>query len=631
MCGIFGVVSEKSKDIVAPLASMIRHRGPDDDGYFEEGLLKLFFFRLAIQDLTANGHQPMISNDGRYVILLNGEIYNHKELRSQLSIPVDFKSTGDTETILYAYIEWGEKVFSKLNGIFAIAIYDRLEKELMIVRDQFGVKPLYYFKTTTEFGFSSELKSLFGFPGLDLEIDFNAMMNYLQLLWSPGELTPFKNIHKLLPGHILKINLKNHIEFENYAYYQIPFNGIYAEKTEAAWIDEIEVAMLKAIERQLLADVPIGYFISGGLDSSLIVAMARKLNPNLPIKGFTIDSQLSNQSEGFEDDLPFAKEVARILNIDLQIIDGQIGFLENLDFLVWSLDEPQADIASLYVSKIAKAAREQGIVVLLSGVGGDELFAGYRRHLAVKWDAVMFQLPNWIRIVLYKFLGGMKPKGASFRRIVKFFARYKNMDLKHCLAEYYTWLDTKTVRSLFRPEIQNQLADYEPIQTLINSMASIQHETDPLNKLLYCDIMHFLSDHNLNYTDKMGMRHGVEIRVPILDIDLVELSARIPPGLKTKNGIPKYLLKKVAERYLPKEIIYRSKTGFGGPIRKWVIQDYYSEINSILSKNSGTSNQIFNPSAIADLLVRNKDHEVDASYSIFGILLIQKWMERFAK
>lgn len=628
MCGIFGMISEKWQNQAESAASLLSHRGPDDYGVFRNHPLSLFHYRLSILDLSSNGHQPMMSEDGRYVIIFNGEIYNHFEIRKQLSHH-QFKTSTDTETILAAFANEGISVFKKLNGIFAIAIFDKKENELILVRDQLGVKPIYYHQSESGFVFSSELKSIASLPEFDKSLDVHALLNYIQFMYSPGCNTPFRAVRKLEPGHYMRISFPDAVVLENASYYKIPFSGIYLEEDESYWIEKIDQQLQKTIQRQLLSDVPVGYFISGGLDSSLIAAISKRLNPDKTLTGFTIRNSDITRRDGFADDYPYACKVAKLLDIDLNVVDGKLDLERDLNDMIRRLDEPQTEVSAMYVSNIARMAREKGFIVLLSGMGGDDLFAGYRRHKAVQYDKYLFKTPFTFRKLLAELSSHVPVQSAPLRRLKKFLGKFRENNLQSGLANYYKWIPNDRAFSLFNEDIRNELKGYEGSELLLHSLFEIPDEHDPLNQLLFWDMHYFLPDHNLNYTDKMSMKHGVEVRVPFCDVELVNLSASIPPGLKMKHGMPKYLLKKVAERYLPEEIIYRPKTGFGGPLREWISGDLKAMVDYKLSKEKLEQHSIFEFKEVRKLIEDNLSGKIDASYPILSLIGIQSWMETF--
>lgn len=628
MCGIVGIIGKDSSEYIQNMTSAVHHRGPNDEGIYISGNLALGHKRLSIQDLSKNAHQPMISKDKRYVIVFNGEIYNHLELRDILKGKYEFISTSDTETLLYGFIEYGTDILNKLNGIFAFAIYDTLKNDIIIARDQFGVKPLYYSLINEVFLFGSEIKSLLQYPKFDKTINKKAIANYLYFLWSPGAETPFENCNKLLPGHFIKLSINDPKHFKINKYYEVPFTGNRVTNNEVKLIDELELRLTEAVKRQLISDVPIGFFLSGGLDSSLIVAIAKKINPHVKLKCFTIKTTLNSKREGFINDLPYAQKTAKYLEADLEIVNGDINIIEDFDSMIYHLDEPQADAAPLNVSNIAKRARELGYFVLLGGTAGDDIFSGYRRHQLLNIDKKLKILPFHFKKLLASQLTSFLPLSNNFnRRIKKLFSIYNFDSLEEGLASLYGWLEVNEVIKLFKDRIE-----FQPTRYLLESLENIPKERESLNKMLYWDIKYFLTDHNLNYTDKLSMAHGVEVRVPYLDKDLVEFSASLPVNMKLRGNTTKYLLRKVAEHYLPLEIIYRPKTGFGAPVRDWIINDLNDKINNeLLNNNNALFAEIFNLDAVSSLVERNKLGQIDASYSIFALLAINSWFNQFTE
>lgn len=627
MCGIAGGVGIHYPQIDKVKLS-ISHRGPDSNGSFYQDGLFLVHTRLAIQDLSDQANQPMFSEDGRYVIVFNGEIYNHQDVRKKIGTGVSFRSTGDTETVLKAYIHFGEDCLNMLNGIFAMAIYDREKKDLFIARDQFGVKPLYiYFDEKDTLLFSSEIKTFLNFD-ISTTLNAEALANYLTYLWSPGTLTPFKNVTKLLPGHYLRIGVGKKISLNPVKYYQIDFNGNYSNQSEHELVDELEKKLLKAVERQMLSDVPVGFFLSGGLDSSLLVAMARKLYPSMSLPCFTIDTSDLSRNEGFADDLHYAKRVAKQLNVDLHIVKAEIDIVQYFDKMIWHLDEPQADAAPLNVFNISAFARNCGIKVLIGGTAGDDLFSGYRRHQALKYEPYFKCMPVFIG-KLIKRCANLLPADKPFSRRIRKITQYLDKNSEERLSGYFSWLDEDVMKSLFTEQFQQQQLGYSPLSFLAALNKDIPNESSLLNKMLYWEMKSFLVDHNLNYTDKLSMAVGVEARVPYLDKELVEFSLKIPPSLKLRGNETKYILKKVAERYLPYDIIYRPKTGFGAPVRKWITQDLNAMIEERLSPEKLNKRGIFDADKVWRLIKDNKAGKIDASYSIWSLLAIESWLSQF--
>ncbi len=627
MCGIVGIVHRNASGYIREATNIISHRGPDDFGYFSFENLALGHRRLSILDLSPRGHQPMQSQDGRFTIVFNGEIYNHMELRHRLLSEFNFKSTSDTETILYGYIKYGRQLFSKLNGIFAFSIFDKDTKDVVVVRDQFGVKPLYYVSNNDSLFFASELKALISID-FDKEIDVEALSRYIYFLYSPGEQTPYKHVRKLKPGHFIAFNISAPSKVKVEKYYEIPFKGNYFKKTEVELIDDLISNLRRSVESQLLSDVPVGFFLSGGLDSASLVALARELHPEKNLNCYTIDT--GGSFDNFSDDLYYAKICAKYLNVNLEIVKADVQIVEHFDKMIWHLDEPQADAAPLNVLSIAQKAREKGDIVLIGGTAGDDLFSGYRRHQALNFEPYFDFFPDFVWKGADAFLSMLSPKGSFIRRFRKLAAQSGVSKLDR-MAGYFGWLDFPQVVQLFREAYRPSLQNAHPNNLLIRSLDSIPMESNNLNQMLFWEMKYFLPDHNLNYTDKMSMAEGIEVRVPFLDLDLVEFSTKLPPDLKMKGETTKYLLKKAMERYLPKEVIYRPKTGFGAPVRQWITKDLDPMISERLSKDNLQKWNIFDPDAIHKLISDNKNGYIDASYSIWALLAIHSWLEQFSK
>ncbi|TAM97758.1 MAG: asparagine synthase (glutamine-hydrolyzing) [Chitinophagaceae bacterium] len=628
MCGIVGCIGPNETGYIGKMASAIAYRGPDDAGFYHDEDLALGHRRLSILDLSENGHQPMFSADGNYVIIFNGEIYNHPDIRKELvNLGYQFHSTSDTETLLYGYIHYKEEILNKLNGIFAFAIYDISNKEIFIARDHFGIKPLYYYFHKGAFLFGSEIKSFLFSDEFNKEVDEKGLINYLNFLWSPGETTALKYTKKLLPGHYLKLSVNN-IAVNPVKYYNIPFSGHYIKDNEEKIIDNLEEKLLQAVSRQLLSDVPVGFFLSGGLDSSLMVAMARKLHPSIAIQAFTINTNNLAVSEGFADDLHYAKLVAEHLKIKLEVVNAEVDIVKDFDKMIWHLDEPQADAAPLNVLNICKRAKKMGYKVLIGGTAGDDLFSGYRRHQALNYEKYFSRVPTPIGKGIKGLLDMLPTGNPKFRRAKKLLIDIDKPQIDR-LAGYFSWMPLLLNKPLFTKEFQQLIGNYDPADYLKELLITIPGEKNILNRMLYWEMRSFLPDHNLNYTDKLAMAEGVEVRVPFLDTGLVAYACTIPPRLKMKGKETKYLLKKVAERYLPREVIYRPKSGFGAPVREWITHDLDEKIKEYLSPDVLKRRGIFNPEKVWELIHNNKEGKVDASYTVWCLMAIESWMRQF--
>lgn len=633
MCGILGIINKKNAVDPVKLESnlnRIAHRGPDSSGIVVEGNIGLGHRRLSIVDLSETGSQPMTSMDGNHTIIFNGEIYNHQLIRDELIRKgYRFRGTSDTETLLNGFIEYGTDVLEKLNGIYAFAVYDRNRSELVIARDQLGVKPLYYIDTPDAFAYSSELKALLHTDGFCRDIDHEALVNYINFLWCPGEKTPFLQVKKLLPGHYIRYNTRSHVR-EVRQFYDIPFgNNIIEGKNEQYFLDETEHLLVEATKRQLMSDVPVGFFVSGGIDSSLIAAIAAKHGDIGRLKAFTIDSGDRSGKEGFEDDLHYARLVSQKLGFDLEVVDSGISILDDFDKMIWHLDEPQSDPAPLSVYRISDLARKMGIKVLLGGTAADDLFSGYRRHQALVYSKWMNKIPSGIMEPIKRYTSTLESTRPFNRRLKKIMREYgKSEDDK--LSGYFSWIPLEINKGLFSQDVKRQIAQYDPASELKHLLRQIPNEDHELNKLLYLEMKSFLVDHNLNYMDKMSMAVGVEARVPYLDLDLVNYSTRIPVDLKMKGTRTKYLLRKISEKYLPHEVIHRKKSGFGAPVRSWIVNDMNDYIHERLSPTRLKERGLFDPTNFWKMVEDNRSGKIDASYTIWSVLAIESWLTQFA-
>lgn len=631
MCGIFGFVGIEDGDALLTMSKSILHRGPDAMGTWSSSELKVHLGqnRLSIIDLSDSAKQPIFNEDKSIILVFNGEIYNYIQLRNDLIVKGhEFKSESDSEVLVHLYEERGTEMVNDIRGMFTFAIFDTKSEKLFIARDHFGIKPLYCYHENSFFAFSSELKALLEHPKVHLEIDHESILNHLCFLWNPFPKTMASNCFKLEPGFAMLFE-KNEL-VKKWQYYDIPFNGTRSGLKAEEAIEELDRLLESSIEEQLVSDVPLGLFLSGGIDSSLIAAYYRKLRPDQKIVAFTIDIQGADM-EGNPNDLPYARRVAKDLNIDLEeIIVTPEQVLEYIEELTYILDEPLADPAAINVLLITEIARKKGFKVLLSGAGGDDIFSGYRRHLALQIDQKLNKIPEGIKKIAAKF-GKTLPVGNSKLRKARKFLEGADLPLKERIFNYYFWMNEPQARSILTEEIKAELKDYHPTQRLEKAFNQIPSELEPLNQMLYLESKFFLVDHNLNYTDKMSMFASVETRVPFLDQRIVDFAAKLPIEYKIKDGQAKWILKKVAEKYLDHEIIYRKKTGFGAPLRDWVKTDLQDLLDKYLCNEKLDEHGVFNFTEVQKLITANNSGKVDAAYSIFSILCITIWLERFLK
>ena len=483
MCGIIGCFGEQ---FFEQHLELIRHRGPDSSGFVREGDITLGHTRLSIQDLSSAGCQPLYSEDKSVVIVYNGEIYDYEKLKSELSNDgFRFKGHSDTEVILNLYLKEGESLLERLNGIFSFAIWDRRSEKLLLARDRFGVKPLYYTQNEAGFMFASELKVLLSSPYTRRNLNYKAVMNHLTYLWSPSPDTMIEGIKKLEPGNALLV-CKNGIT-KKWQYQKSSYLKKKSLINQNDAIIETRRLVSQAVKRQLISDVPVGAFLSGGLDSSAVVAFAKEHYRDQKIQTFSIDLQgMGKSSEGVTDDLPYAKLVAKHLGVDLNIIKVGPEIINSLEDMIYHLDEPQADPAALNVMYISKLAKESGIKVLLSGAGGDDIFTGYRRHFAINQEQYWKWLPMPFRKLISSSAKSLPVKNHFVRRIAKTFM-YADLSERQRLVSYFYWINPERLGDIFSSSTNAQLSNYDVSSSLINSLDDIPDDLNPTDKMLFLE------------------------------------------------------------------------------------------------------------------------------------------------
>lgn len=629
MCGLVGGwLTDFAPFRLACALDAIAHRGPDAQGQHLDPVsgVVLGHVRLAIIDLSPSGVQPMSSDDGKVTLIFNGEIYNYRELRAELQLRgVVFQGASDTEVLLRLYLADGLSMLGRLNGIFAFAMYDKRSDELLLVRDALGVKPLYYSVGNHGVAFASETKALLALALFQQTLDAVSLHRYLTFLWCPGEGTPFTEVRKLLPGHAMRVR-NGKIEAQ-WNWYRLPQAQPLARPlSEVKAVNAIRRGLRRAVERQLVADVPVGAFLSGGLDSSAVVAFARERVSDL--RCFTIESP-GGSDDGFSEDLPYARKVAAHLGVRLDVVRVDAArMIGDLEMLVWQLDEPLADPAALNVLYICRLARDAGIKVLLSGAGGDDLFTGYRRHAALRYEGLWSWLPAPARRALEQATSLLDQRSVLGRRLGRLF-----MDAQETgdarLASYFAWARRSDLMPLYSRDMHAQIAATRADQVMLDFLAGLSPDRSRLDKMLALEQRFFLADHNLIYTDKMSMAVGVEVRVPFLDLELVELAARIPDRLKQRGREGKWILKKAMEPLLPGDVIYRPKSGFGAPLRSWMQHELRELLRDLLSEESLRRRGLFDPQAVQALIADNETGRRDAAYTLFSLMCIEIWCRRF--
>ncbi len=617
MVGIIG----KNHEAIVRATNELIHRGPDGFGIYQDMYVSLGHRRLSIIELSEFGQQPMFSANQRYVIVFNGEIYNYKELGEELvnMFGIRLSTNSDTEVLLKMYEHFGEKMLPRLNGIFSFAIWDKLRKELFIAVDSFSVKPLYYLLMHDKLVFGSEIRAI---QELDSEanfIDKNQIPNYLRYLWSPSDRTLYKNVKKLKPGYFLRV--KDDLSFEYIQWFKLPIFTSKQNLDKKKTIDLVYEKLNKAVSRQMISDVPIGAMLSGGLDSSAIVACAAKVQPK--ISCLTIEAT-NTKNTGLLEDLKYAQLVAKHLNVPLSVV--QISpkcFSDNLIRVISIMDEPVADPALINILMMSEVARKQGIKVLLSGIGGDEVFGGYRRHLAIKHNQLLNIAPKFSLSIFRKLTAVINNDDDFNRRIQRLVDSSRGASSS--ILDYITWTQHDKIYALLSSNLKYILDNNHLICPITKFINELPVNASPLEKIMAVDQRFFLTNHNLTYSDKMSMSQGVEIRVPFLDQDLIRLAHSLPDNQKIRLSHGKWALKKAMEFSLPRNLIYRKKVGFGLPLKEWLVDDLSELVNHYLSDFNLKKFDVFDTVAVRELIKHNLKGK-DNSYLIFSILCIQIWL-----
>lgn len=636
MCGINGVVSLSSSasnmDIRGQLVSMnkaLHHRGPDDSGvWVHEGtdMIGLAQTRLSILDLSAAGHQPMKDNESDNFITYNGEVFNFRRLRDSHLASSSFKSETDTETILKLYGKYGEGMLGMLNGMFAFGIWDEKRSELLLARDKSGKKPLYYTESNGYFAFSSELKALFALPWVQKELDEEALYDFLtyDLVLPPK--TMFKNIFKFEPGYKMRVGTKGVLEYK--PYYELKKSPLsFGSEEELA--DIVFNAFDKSVSDRMISDVPVGAFLSGGVDSSGVVALMRK-NTEKQIKTFTI---------GFEgqptyDEIAYSEKVSKLFNTDhhTKIVKPQ-DLLDFLPHIVEIYDEPQADTTSIPIYFISQLAKEQDIKVVLNGDGPDELFAGYsnfkRNAKYFPYFRALSKSPRFLRSVVYRSIKRRDNGHPVFEMMARLAAGQ----------EFY-WPGAQSLKEsqkraklddLFLKKIGNH-SSYWYVDHLKKKYAAFNNTDGEIHDIIewMCFTgFHHADIHRFLYrSDRLGMAHSIESRSPFLNIDVVELAMGIPSVYKIKNGEAKYILKKSFERILPNDVLYRKKMGFNLPIREWAsetIASYVEENIDGFVSNYG----VYRKEELKSQLKAFRSGNRNMTNSIWTTYFLMSWMDKW--
>jgi asparagine synthase (glutamine-hydrolysing) len=624
MCGIYGIASlntgetPAARALLSQMGDAMRHRGPDDEGYYLGQGIAMGMRRLSIIDLTG-GHQPIPNEDETVWAICNGEIYNFKELRRELEKAGHiFQCDSDTEVLVHLYEQEGLDFLKKLRGMFGLALWDARRRRLVLARDRVGEKPLYLYKDAERLIFASEIKAILECEGIPRAVNSRALHDYCALGYVPAPYTMFGGIEKLLPGEVLVLE-QGTVTIK--PYWDLSFEHV-EERSEEEWVELLRDKLLESVRMQLVSDVPLGAFLSGGIDSSTIVA-AMAQSSDRPVNTYSIGFEGPDQ---FYNELPFARTVAQQYATNHHEIVVRPDVCKLLPQLIWHMDEPVADSALITTYLIARLAGES-VTVILSGVGGDELFGGYRRYLGESIGAYYRRLPGFLRRKVVPFLFSKLPQDrhssfANYARLASSYVRSAELDADRAYADFIT---------VFSPAMRAELLRNQdaPGDFAVDGYFSRCRNAESLHRNMYVDIKTSLADDLLLLTDKMTMAASIECRAPLLDYELIELTARMPARMKVNGLTLKYLLKKTAAKWLPPQILHRKKRGFGAPVGSWFRDQLQPLMEDCLSREQVSKRGFFDPATVERIIESHRNRTADHTDHVLALITFELWCRIF--
>lgn len=622
MCGIYGILSLYGKlDSkvfgISDRTAILQHRGPDDYGHFADSSIYLNHRRLSIIDLQS-GKQPIFNEDRSICVIFNGEIYNFQDLRNELTnLGHIFKTKSDTEVIVHSYEEWGNNCVNKFRGMFAFAIWDSKNKKLLLARDRLGIKPLFYAVLNGYFYFASEMKAILQYPQFPREIDPDGLASYFTLSYIPAPLSIFKYIRKLLPGHILEIKDGN-IKIVKYWDVHISPDRT---KSEKFFIDGFMGLLEESVKLRMISDVPIGAFLSGGIDSGAVVALMSRMNSS-PVHTFCMG--FGGNVGGYLDERKYAKKIAYrygAVHEEYEVLPDVESIIKEI---LLSFDEPFADdstVPSYYLCKITR----ENVKVALSGLGGDELFGGYERYLGLKLSSFYNRFPWILREKIFRqLIEKLTERKDSYYTVnhLKRFARYASLpnDMR-----YYGFLSSLGKEEDIFSEPEKYRDNFNNCRELMFGYFNSDNANEPLDRAFYCDIKTYLPEDILACTDRMSMWHSLEVRVPFLDHKFLEFCATIPHEMKIKFWHKKHILRKAVSELLPNDVLSHRKQGFACPMAHWLKTDLKRYVEKTLNDKNLYRHGLFDKKIISRKLSEHFNHVEDHSKLIWAVLVFQIW------
>jgi asparagine synthase (glutamine-hydrolysing) len=616
MCGFIGCVHDhpqqyrdQDKQLFKNMNDVITHRGPDDDGYYNDEFIQFGFRRLSIIDIES-GHQPLTYENERYWIIFNGEIYNYLELRQELlEAGLTFATHSDTEVIIALYSHYKENAVEKLRGMFAFLIWDKEEQSLFGARDHFGIKPLFYYGDGHRTFFASEKKSiLLAMKETETELNNDALQHYLTYQFVPEPYSMTDKINKLEPGHYFIKKMGSKMEVKRY--WRASFHPV--QKSETEFVKEIQDVLFDSVKMHMRSDVPVGSFLSGGIDSSIIASIAKEFHP--AIKTFSVGFEHNGFSE-----IDVAKETAEKLGVEnISYVISPEEYMNELPKIMWHMDDPLADPACVPLYFVAREARKH-VTVVLSGEGADELFGGYNIYREPQDLEVFNKIPAFGKSIL-KGIASILPEGTKGKSFIE--RGVTPMELRYI----------GNAKMFSEDEKQQLLLGYKPGLNYTDITRPLYEESkgyDPVDRMQFIDIHTWMRGDILLKADKMTMAHSLELRVPFLDKVVFEAASKIPTSLKTANGTTKYILRKAAEGIVPDHVLNRKKLGFPVPIRHWLKNEMNEWAKNIIRESQ--TDHLFNKSYVLGLLEDHCQNKADNSRKIWTVLVFMIWHQIYVE
>lgn len=624
MCGICGIFqfngAPVDRDLLGKMKSSLSHRGPDGEGEFVSESVGLGHRRLSIIDIDG-GAQPVANEDQQLQVVFNGEIYNYVELREELQARSHvFRTRSDTEVIVHAYEEWGTDCVGRFNGMFAFALWDSSRKRLFLARDHLGIKPLYYVRLGNRFLFASEIKALLTDPGCRREVDLSSLSQLFTLRYVPSPNTLFEGIKKLPPAHSMTVETEG-VSIERFWNWK---PRIRTGVKEQELIEEYRWLVDDAVRLQMRSDVPVGLFLSSGIDSSALLALMRNRS-NGPVRTFTIGFEQGEKSNENDD----ARRIAQRFGADhSEMMVSPNDYLDYYERYIWDLEEPvgnETAAAFYFVSLIAS----RSVKVALTGQGADEPWAGYSRHVGVKLSSIYSRLPSLITDGIVSPILRCLPRNERLKRGA---VALGEADRLKRFVKIYSFYNSEMKAKLFQPWLKEQISpDGGEARKALSRLYGDVENLDPLTQMLYMDTRASLPDDLLMVGDKTAMANSLEARVPYLDYRIVEFIETLPPGLKLHGLEAKYLHKKAVEKWLPRQMIYRKKKGFDNPIRQWLRGRMRGYVNECLMSDGSCVKRYFSPEYIREIVSKHEQGKEDYLRQIYLLISFEQWHRKFIR